>query len=532
MFDPERFRFGSARWAGDRDVSPNHLPFGAEPLIGLWKGIHRLVMPGDSPLVSFAGSGSGKLTDIIAYTLCAYPGRVLVNDPKGELCAISIWNQIRLGKPAFCINPHGLHGLPAHVCALLDILKKGCPRLGSNIKFIAETLIALSGSPHGEFFELKGRAWLAALLRFDVEKHGSGDLPRLFALLQRMIGDSEVWAETIDEMMDSPWPDVVAAAGEMHQKRKVPNNTEFGGCFGEITKSLDFMTDPVLQTALGGEGDADFSLSVLTNPDFASTVYLMTPAEYAGNWGPMIRLIFAVAMLWKARSPESPTVLFLADEAAQMGRTEAILRFQTYGRGIGIRLWSFWQDISQPVRNLGEGATQTILASSQVRQFFGVREYETAKLISEMLGTQTLEYGEPLEQAYARHAYREAIFDFVSGNDPIGNAWKAQYHAMAARHRKKQARALLTPSEVLALPENKQILFVSGVNCPPALADRRPYWNFPLMAGKYTANPYHPPVDRVQIGNRWARVRVADVPPRLRHWPQHQKGKLLYVEGY
>ena len=55
-----------------------------------------------------------KLRDVLAYDLCGVrdgkgarhaPRRMIINDPRGELAAISIGNQIRLGKAAYCINP-------------------------------------------------------------------------------------------------------------------------------------------------------------------------------------------------------------------------------------------------------------------------------------------------------------------------------------------------------------------------------------------------------------------------------------------
>ncbi len=70
----------------------------------------------------------------------------------------------------------------------------------------------------------------------------------------------------------------------------------------------------------------------------------MIPAEFLGLLAPMQRAIFGSAMLYKNRHPSAPTVLFLIDEAAQLGNFEALSRAYSYGRGMGIRAWSFWQD--------------------------------------------------------------------------------------------------------------------------------------------------------------------------------------------
>ena len=49
----------------------------------------------------------------------------------------------------------------------------------------------------------------------------------------------------------------------------------------------------------------------------------------------------------------------------------------------------------------------------------------------------------------------------------------------------------MTPDEITALPENRQLVFVSGLNCPPVLAERKPYWSCREMRGTFDPNPFH-----------------------------------------
>src|SRR5882672_6999482 len=126
----EEFRFGSASWTTRQDVRRSGLYQASGPFLGYFDG-RQLRLNGDGPLTTFGGAGSGKLRDLIAYNLCGFrdldgkwqtPARLLVNDPRGELGAISIANQIRFGKPAFFINPFGLHGLPQHRVNPWDVI--------------------------------------------------------------------------------------------------------------------------------------------------------------------------------------------------------------------------------------------------------------------------------------------------------------------------------------------------------------------------------------------------------------------------
>ena len=71
----------------------------------------------------------------------------------------------------------------------------------------------------------------------------------------------------------------------------------------------------------------------------------------------------------------------------------------------------------------------------------------------------------------------------------------------------------MTPEEILAMPEDRQILFISGKNLPPIHGYKYAYFSSHArsqMAGKYLANPYHPPIDEVKVGtwygSKWRRI--------------------------
>ena len=104
---------------------------------------------------------------------------------------------------------------------------------------------------------------------------------------------------------------------------------------------------------------------------------------------------------------------------------------------------------------------QGFMGSAAFRQFFGVRDYETAQLVSSMLGQQTLEYDDKLRQAHAGQAKRQAAMSILTGGDPFSAAQNVKHNAFLETLRTKQARDLMTPDEILALPEDQQICFIS-----------------------------------------------------------------------
>lgn len=533
MFDNEKNRFGSAAWADNESIrragllGDNGLPIGV-----FSNRVMRL--EGDAPLITIGGAGSGKLRDLLGYVVCCSPGvPMLVNDPRGELGAISLPAHAMHGEQAYFWNPTGLAGSPQHHCNPLSILTGGSKTLLSDAKFIAEGMVPLSGSDSGQYFELRAREWISDLLIEQSESEGNASFPALLRIINAIEGDPPVWGQVLESMLCSPHDSVRRTAGEMLTKQQ-ESPKEFGSIMGSIYASLSFLNDPMLLDSLDGSG---FDLSVLVvSSGPASKVFLNIPAEFLSLWSPLVRVFFTVTMLLKGRRPDARRVTLVCDEAGQLGRFDALLRAFTYGRGAGLRAWAIFQDIGQIERHYGRPALQGFLGSAQMRQFFGVRDFDTARLVSDMLGTETLEYNDTLAQDRARKNRADLVTALLDGGDVMDIAANNAHLAFAESHRSQQARKLLTPDEVLALPEDKQVLFISGKNLRPILADKQPYFIRREMAGRYLPNPYHPPLDRVRIRtawrDKWAPVITEEVPQKFASSAQYQSGSWAYVKGF
>ncbi|MBL27115.1 MAG: hypothetical protein CMM50_06135 [Rhodospirillaceae bacterium] len=528
----EAWRFGSAVWGDEASLRRAGLFGRRGPQIG-YHGQKPLRLDGDAPMITVGGAGSGKLRDLLGYVLCDSPGLPMLGlDPRAELASISAHIHAVHGEHAWHWNPMGLCGLPQNSCNPLDILDAESPNFHADVKFIVEGLIPLSGEGNGRYFELRAREWLENLIKSGVARFGSMTLPGLYRLINVVEADRHAWADHLEAMLKSPSESIRRTAAEMLQKQQ-DTPKEFGAIMGEIYAHLSFLDDPVLLASLE---EPEFSLKALIDPRRTAKVFLNIPAEYLSIWSPLVRLFFTVTMLYKARAPEAPRIMLLVDEAGQLGRFEALLRAFTYGRGAGIRAWAIFQDIGQIVRNFGQPALQGFLGSAQMRQFFGVRDYETAELVSNMLGAETLEYDDALQQEEARRQKWETVGRVMRGEDPFAAAYDYRHFQRNAEHRTKQARMLMTPDEILAMPEDRQILFISGKDLKPVYAHKYPYFTRREMAGLYLPNPYHPPTGSVLVATRFSMRRMPVVteraPRKLASFPQHASGFRSYVKGY
>jgi len=440
------------------------------------------------------------------------------------------------GEHAFTWNPMGIADLMRHSCNPLDILDITSINFHADCKFIAESMITLSGSASGQYFEVRAREWVESILKHYVERFGSVSLPKLMDVVNAIEGNPEGWADVLETMLESQFDSVRRTAGEMLAKQQ-DSPKEFGAVLGEIYAHTAFLNDPELSKSLDG---SDFSLSALVDPSQVVKIFLNVPAEYLNLWAPVLRLMFTVMMLYKSRNPQSPRILLVVDEAGQLGKFEALLRAFTFGRGAGIRAWAIYQDIGQIIRNFGStAALQGFLGSAQMRQFFGVRDLETARMVSHMLGMETLSYDDKLRQSEAKMRKHEIVKSMLTGADPFEVAHHLKHFQTASDIQTKQQRELMTAGEILEMPDDEQILFISGKNLSPIKANKYPYFSRKArreMAGKYLPNPYHPPVDKVQIatwfGRKWVPVITEPVPTSFRTFPQYVDGSWSYVQGY
>ncbi len=341
MNDNEYYRHGSARWADDLELARAGLFSGRGVHIG-YCGQRRLALESDSPGLIVGGAGSGKARDWGIEAIIRMADRPLwVADPRGELLATTMTAFAKARTFVYSFNPFRLHGLASHSLNALDILSPGDPRLHADCAFISASLIPLSGSANGQYFELRARQWIDAFLKARVEREGRTSFPVLARQIAMIESDPEGWHAELSAMESSIHPDVRAAAGEIYTKQKNAPR-EFGAILGTIKAHLHFLNDPTVMASLDG---ADFSLRDLTDPHQTTSFFALIPMEYFSILSPLLRVLFTVSRLYKGRAPDAPRLTMIVDEAGQMGRFESLLQAFTFGRGEGVRTIALFQDV-------------------------------------------------------------------------------------------------------------------------------------------------------------------------------------------
>lgn len=188
------------------------------------------------------------------------------------------------------------------------------------------------------------------------------------------------------------------------------------------------------------------------------TVYLILPPEHMRAQSPLLRLWIGSMLraVVKGGLQEKTKVHFVIDEAASLGRLDALDDAVDKFRGYGVRLQLYYQSLGQLKKCWPDGQDQTLL-SNVTQVFFGVNDQPTAEYVSARLGEETI--------------------IVTSGGTSSGTSRQSSHQQGGGSHSyststntndnwQQLGRKLLKPEEVTGLPERTAITF-AGPGVPP-----------------------------------------------------------------
>jgi len=196
-----------------------------------------------------------------------------------------------------------------------------------------------------------------------------------------------------------------------------------------------------------------------------ATLYLVLPVDKLFTHGRWLRLMLALTVraIVSQPTPPSPPVLFILDEMGTItpgtrgGGIALIAQSAGLVAGLGIRLWLFFQDITQVQRDFPE-SWETFLANAAMIQILRVNDNSTARYFSEHLGTTT---------------FTQREIRFGQG----GGLGMPQHSSRPVRF----------PHEIIQMEVGKTlILFAGGSYYELAQV---PYFKEARFAGRYLPNP-------------------------------------------
>ena len=150
------------------------------------------------------------------------------------------------------------------------------------------------------------------------------------------------------------------------------------------------------------------------------------------------------------RKSKRQRLLLMLDEFPALGRLDFFESALAFMAGYGLKAFLIAQSLNQIEK--AYGANNAILDNCHVRVAFATNDERTAKRVSDALGTATEMRA---MKNYAGHRL---------------SPWLG--HLMVSRQ--ETARPLLTPGEVMQLPQDEELILVSGA--PPIRARKARYY--------------------------------------------------------
>ena len=448
-----------------------------------------LGQPTKRHLLSVAPTRSGKGVSFIIPNLLQYKGSAIVIDPKGENAWITAqYRSKELGQKTMILDPWGevnrrygkLAGELETVARFnpLSILNPESVHYADDIAYLSDALIINQGKdPH---WDDSARELVAGLIAYVIEKPEFRDEASLGMVRELLSNPADVLRGFAKDAQ-SLGPESVASR---KLGRFATDSRELNSVISTALTQTAFLDSKTLAQNLE---KSDFSFDDLING--RATIYLVLPVDKLQTYGRWLRLMVSIGIRTVARNVRTlgTPVLFILDEFGTIGRLSAVA--QAYGLMAGLQmvLWAFVQDLVQLKRDYPDD-WETFIGNSEAVTFLSVMDQFTAKYVSDMLGTTTVER---ISQSTADT--REG--GFLRSAQPGYGAMADQYFA----------RPLLQPSEVRTTTRTTGIMighFAPHVFRPIA------YYQDPLFLARARLDPHFPGMNEAKEKARVDKIKA------------------------
>ena len=402
---------------------------------------HYLRHDGPEHCIVIAPTRSGKGVGNINTTLLSWPASCAVYDEKGELWELTAgW---RAG-PADNTGIRLEFGAVANSAGFnfLEEVRLGTPHEVADAQNIAQMLCDPLGKGLDDHWQKTSFALLTGLILHTLYKHGAKGETASLADVAHALSDPEqpadaLWLEMVENLhlKTGPQP-VVAAAGRDMIDREA---RERGSVLSSAKTYLTLFQDPLIAR---NTRRSDFRIIDLMNHARPVSLYIVTSGSDRERLRPLVRLLFTmlartlmgVKLRFDNGQPVMPhrhRLLLMLDEFPSLGRMPVIEDALPKCAGYGIKCFLAAQDREQMFSAYGEH--QTITGNCHIRIVYAPNERETARWVSDMIGTTTIVKEDVTES---------------------GNRMGALSHVSRSFH--EVSRPLMTPDEIATLKKPRK----------------------------------------------------------------------------
>lgn len=457
---------GTAHWATEAEIRktgllPRDGETGCGVYVGAWQdsqGRHRYLRHnGPEHIAGIAPTRSGKGVGLVIPTLLSWPHSTVVHDMKGELWSLTAgWRQKKANNKVLKFDPAAETGS----CRFnpLQEIRLGTTSEVADVQNLVTIMVDPDGRGLNDHWTKTAHAFLTGVtlhLLYKAENENSAKRSKnpnaelttacLYDVAYALSDPKRPITDLYEEMLKTehiadpngsgkkvPHPVVAAAARDMMNRPE----QERGSVLSSAMSYLMLYRDPLVAT---NTQRGDFSIKDLMNNENPVSLYLVVRPADKDRLKPLMRLLLnqIVRVLTReemkfvdgqSEKGYKHRLLLMLDEFPSFGRLEVFQEALAFIAGYGIKAYLIMQDISQ--LRAAYGHDESILSNCHIRVAYAPNKPETAKWLSEMLGTTTV-----------------SVVNTSASGRRFGAVLQNVNQSVQA-----VGRALLTPDECMTLP--------------------------------------------------------------------------------
>ena len=443
-FKKEASVHGDAHWASAREV----IKAGLQNERGLLMGQHPYKknkflitdIHDYQHTLLFAPTGSGKGVGFAIPNCVFWEESLICHDIKLENFETSAgWRETHLKQKIYCWVPADVNGT-SHCYNPMEWISNKPGQMVDDVQKLANILL-----PKQEFWTNEARTLLVGIILYliaDPEK------PKSFGEVVRTIR-SDDFAYLVAVGLDT-YGETIHPIGYMNLAAFLNKaDKERSGVVSTLNSGLELWGNPIID-ATTAKSDFNFT-SMKTDP---ITVFIGLTPDNIQRLKPLMCMVYQQATAFMSQhmptKEEKYGVLYLMDEFPTVGKLEQFLAGIAYFCGYHVKLFLIVQDTQQLKGTYEDTGMNSFLSNSTYRVTFAANNVDTAKLISELIGNQTVE---------SDSSSRSKWFSLNANQGSVSIS--------------QTQRALLMPQEVINLPRDNEIILIEA---NPPVRTKKIFW--------------------------------------------------------
>jgi type IV secretion system protein VirD4 len=424
-----------------------------------WGGGRLIRLGSYVHLATFAPTGRGKGVSVILPNLLAHPGSVVITDPKGENYQITAAHRKkRFGHRAIRLDPFGVCGPGSDTFNPLACIDPKADDFLDLCRDVANMLVVRQGTEHEPHWNDAAELVLTAFISFTCACT-IDPAKRNLHTVRGLVSSREAFTQAVATMRKS----AVAVVQRLGDTLSWFQDKELSSVLTTVQRHTQFLDSPAI-----ARNSMTSSFDPRELRGGKRSLYFIVPPDRLGTLAPLMRMWIGMTLRTLARggTDEKRPVLFLIDEAAHLGKIQVLEDAVTLMRGMGIRLWFFFQSLDQLKACYGDKA-EVFLDNFDTTQYFGTNAYAAAEAISLRIGEFTLTTVSYNENRGWSRPEMTVGKDSQAGSYSGGSSYTAS----------DMARRLIKPEEILCLPSDTALILHR--NMPVIAAKLLRYYNAP-----------------------------------------------------